>query len=372
MRILVAVTLAFLMTGNIDISLAANTYHGTFYVAGMGGHFARAQIVIDPDQTDAPISLRKLDKIDIGSRETHPTHDPRIDGGDKNIMFWSTYQRDKSEEYANVAVTHVGKTDLRTGEVLLDKLVDIPAFAEKRASLYCASAQTRDYFIPIAMANKGYIDIFNKSDLKMVRRMTLEGTEADIGKPYRYYHGINSPDYKRLLLTINEARSDHGKTIGKLHLLELDMERFIAGEVKVLNKGLAAGNGAFVSFRQYYSPDGTMIANSAGNALLMIDAKTLEVTDHEPAGNLNEIHDAIFTPDGKYVIAALRSKALLPNCEDPKNPKGDEYIMDGHLRLYDVSSKKFIGKSISVCSTCHENEDVDEHAILCGLDAIFK
>lgn len=372
MRILVAVTLAFLMTGNIEISQATDTYQGTFYVAGMGGHFARAQIVIDPNQTDAPLRLRKLDKIDIGTRETHPTHDPRIDGVNKDIMFWSTYQRDKSEEYANVPVTHVGKTDLRTGEVLLDKLVDIPSFAAKRASLYCASAQTRDHFIPIAMANKGYLDVFNKSDLNLVRRVTLEGTEADIGKPYRFYHGTNSPDYKRLLVTINEARSDHGETIGKLHMVELDMEKFIDGEVKVLNKGIAPGNGSFVSFRQYYSPDGTKIANSAGNALLLIDAKTLKVIDHEPAGNLNENHDAIFTPDGKYVIAALRSKVLLPNCEDPKNPKGDEFTMDGQLRLYDVTAKKFIGKPMSVCSACHQKEDVDEHAILCGLDAIFK
>ncbi|MBU0482763.1 MAG: hypothetical protein KKG47_16845 [Proteobacteria bacterium] len=371
MKTFVAVAVAFLMTG-VGASRAADTYRGTFYVAGMGGHFARAQIVIDPTTPEAPITLHALDKIDIGSRQTHPTHDPRIDNIDRNIMFWSTYQQDKSDEYANVAVTHVGKTDLRTGKVLVDKLVDIPSFADQKASLYCASAQSREHFIPIAMSNKGYIDIFNKSDLKMVRRITLEGTEADIGKPYRYYHGTNSPDYKRLLVTINESRSDHGETIGKIHLLELDLEKFTEGKIKVLNKKIATGNGPFVSFRQYYSPDGSMIANSAGNALLLIDAKTLEIIDHEPVGKLNDNHDAIFTPDGRYVIAAMRSKALLPNCEDPNNPKGNEFIMDGRLQLYDVKAKKFIGQAVSVCSTCHQKEQIDEHAVLCGLDAIFN
>jgi hypothetical protein len=69
-----------------------------------------------------------------------------------------------------------------------------------------------------------------------------------------------------------------------------------------------------------------MIANSAGNAMLLIDAKTFKVIDHEPMGHLNKNHDAMFTPDGKYVVATLRPKALLPNCE---NPKSGEFVMDG-------------------------------------------
>lgn len=364
-----ATTLALVLcTGQ---AAGAAPYTATFYVAGMGGHFAKAHVTIDPSRPDAPIELIDLDKIDIGSRKTHPTHDPRIDATDPNIMFWSTYQADKSDKFANVQVTHVGKTDLRTGKVIQDILVDIPDQAQQRASLYCASAQTKDHFLPIAMANKGYIDVFNKSDLTRTQRVFLEGTEADINRPYRYYHGVNSPDFTKLLISINEADTDHGKTIGKIHLLEMDMDAFIQGKVKVLNKSIATGNGSFVSFRQYYSPDGSMIANSAGNAMLLIDAATLQVIDHEPAGNLNENHDAMFTPDGKYVIASLRSKALLPNCKDPEKPKADEFIMDGRIQLYDVTAKKFIGKPVSVCASCHEKEGIEEHAILCGLDAVY-
>ncbi len=82
-------------------------------------------------------------------------------------------------------------------------------------------------------------------------------------------------------------------------------------------------------------------------------------------------HDAIFTPDGKYVVLTTRNKAVLPDCENPAKPGPDEYIMDGSLMLYEVATKKFIGESVSVCGSCHTVEGIDEHAVLCGLDAVY-
>lgn len=367
----IATAFFFIITSG-SFAQAENKYSATFYVAGMGGHFAKAEVEIDPGKEKAPLTLKSLEKLDIGDNKTHPTHDARIDVNDNNTMFWSTYKMDESEEFANTRIAHVGKSDLRTGEVIQDMIVDVPHQATVASSLYCASAQTKNYYLPISMSNKGYIDVFNKSDLKRTQRVFLEGTEADIKAPYRSYHGVNSPDFKKLLISINEADSDHGQTIGKIHLIELDMEKFVKGEVKVLNKSIAPGTGRFISFRQYYSPDGSLIANSAGNSMLLIDSKTLKVIDHERLPNLTENHDAIFTPDGKYVILTSRTKALLPNCEDPQKPKSDEFIMDGHLLLYDVEKKQLVGESISVCATCHKQEDIEQHAVLCGLDAVFN
>lgn len=45
--------------------------------------------------------------------------------------------------------------------------------------------------------------------------------------------------------------------------------------------------------------------------------------------------------------------------------------MDGHLKLYDVAAGKFIGQSTSACLACHNEEGLDAHAVLCGLDANF-
>jgi len=345
----------------------AKQYSATFYVAGMGGHFAKVEAVIDPAQ-EQPIKVNSLTKVDIGDGHSHPVHDARIDANDRNTMFWSTYKIDPETNKM-----HVGKTDLKTGKKITDVDVDVPDWATHTKSMYCASAQAKDYFLPISMSNKGYIDVFNKSDLGFVRRVALEGTEADIHKPYKFYHGTNSPDMKKLLITINEADKDHGTTVGKLHLVQVDMDKFVKGEVKVINKTVLPGaEKKTVSFRQYYSPDGKLIANATGDRVFIVRADNLDLVDAEMMGVLEETHDAIFTPDSKYVIATSRTKNLLEGCEDPKAPKEGEFLMDGHLKLYDVEAQKFIGNSTSVCLACHNKEGLDVHAVLCGLDANWK
>ncbi|MBU0480986.1 MAG: hypothetical protein KKG47_07780 [Proteobacteria bacterium] len=348
-------------------SASSKTYNGTFYVAGMGGHYAKAVATIDPS-ADQPIQLTApVTKIDIGTRATHPTHDARIDNNDRNTMFWSTYKIDK-----DAGGTHVGKTDLKTGKVLQDVLVDVPPEATNTGAMYCASGQAKDHFIPITMSSKAYIDVFNKSDLQRVQRVFLEGTEAAIPAPYKFYHGNTNNAMTKLLIIANEADKDHGTTNGKMHLVELDLAKFVKGEIKVLNKGVIAGTPKSVTFRAYYSPDDSMIAASGGDVMFLVDAKTLTAIDTEPVSSIDHNHDAIFTPDGKYIVATSRWKQVGPECEDPTKPKEGEFTMDGVLKLYDVEKKMFVGKHTSVCLACHTPEGVEQHAILCGLDANFN
>ena len=87
-------------------------YKANVYVAGMGGHFAVADVTIDPNNSEAPITVNNLGMLNIGGK-SHPTHDGRIDANDRNIMFWSTYRPDDNGNL------HVGKSDLKTGRVLL-------------------------------------------------------------------------------------------------------------------------------------------------------------------------------------------------------------------------------------------------------------
>ena len=344
---------------------AAKTYTATFYVAGMGGHFAQAEAVIDPAAAQ-PIKVTKLTKIDIGTKDTHPTHDARVDSGDRNTMFWSTYKIDKA---ANG--THVGKTDLRTGKVIQDAVVDVPAQATDTKAMYCGSGQTKDSFMPMTMSSLAYIDVFNKSDLKRTQRVFLEGTDADTG-PYKFYHGNTNNAMTKLLVIKNAADKQHGTTSGKMDLVELDAAKLSKGEVKTLNKGSVTGTPKSVTFRAYYSPDDSLIAASGGDVMFLVDAKTLTAVDVEPMSGLEHNHDAIFTPDGKYIIATSRTKQIGDKCEDPGKPKEGEYTMDGQLKLYDVAAKKFVGSATSVCLTCHSQEGITEHAVLCGLDANFK
>lgn len=358
-------------------SAQAETYSGTAYVAGMGGHFAKAAISIDPSAT-TPITVESLNKIDIGTGSTHPVHDARIDANNKNTMYWSTYKPDHSAG----DMLHYGKSDLSTGEVVKDVTAKIPDGTLNTKANYCASGQSKDYYFPISMAKPGYISVIRKSDMKLMHQVYLEGTDADIKTGYKYMHGINSPDLKEMLITLNESDSpasskELGTTIGKMHMVVLDTAALEQGKVKVLRKGVADGNKkSTISFRQYYSPDGKYIANATGDILFLVDAKTLKVLDAETIGPLEQLHDATFTPDSKYVVATSRSKNVFPDCVDPIHPKPDEFLMDGHLKLYDVQAKKFIGKSSSTCLACHDQElgrgDDAVHAVLCGLDVNWK
>jgi hypothetical protein len=360
----------------------AEKYNATVYVAGMGGHFAKADIVIDPS-APAPIQLKGLDKIDIGDSETHPTHDARIDYKNRDLMFWSTYKIDKE-----TGAPHVGATDLKTGKVLMDVNAPIPTNGQTNTkSLYCASGQTEKFFFPIAMTSKGYIDVYQKSDMKRITSVFLEGTEADPGVPYKFYHGVNSPDMTKMLISVNETDQDHGKPIGKIHLMLLDAKALETGKVKLIKRAVIPGNpGKTVNFRSTYSPDGKLIAISGADTMYIVDAETLKVVVRQPMDALEENHDAMFTPDGKYILATSRTKTLAsgnapkisrenPSCSVETAPAklgSDDFTMDGQLKLYDVSAKKFIGQSTSTCLSCHNEEEVEVHAVLCGLDANFN
>lgn len=355
----------------------AEKYEAKMYVAGMGGHFSDVELTIEPGK-ETPITVSSLEKLDIGDGTTHPTHDARIDYKDRNIMYWSTYKLDPDEGDK----THVGKTDLSTGDILMDTTVEVPEPVLNAKKNYCASGQTAGYYFPIAMTNPGYISVIDKKDMTLKHQVFLEGTDADIKKPYKYMHGITSPDMKEFFITMNESDTPgkaYGNTTGKMHMVVLDTKALEQGKVKVLRKGVANGNfKSTISFRQYYSNDGKYIANATGDILFIVDAKTLKVLDAETVGPLDQLHDAIFTPDNKYVIATSRYKRVRDGVTpaDPKKPTSDEFLMDGSLMVYDMKAGKFIGKATSVCLTCHDEElgteDDAVHAVLCGIDANWK
>ena len=156
------------VAGTMFLSLAlggaalAQKYEATMYVAGMGGHFADAKLTIEPEK-DTPITITELGKLDIGDGETHPVHDARIDKKDRNTMYWSTYKLDKDAG----SVTHVGKSDLSTGEVITDVTVKTPAGVLNTSKMYCASGQSDSVFMPISMSQPGFITVADKKTLKV-------------------------------------------------------------------------------------------------------------------------------------------------------------------------------------------------------------
>ena len=70
---------------------AGKTYSGTVYVAGMGGHFAKADVTIDPSNANEPVKINSLDRVVIGDKKLTRPMTPASTSNDPNIMFWSTY-----------------------------------------------------------------------------------------------------------------------------------------------------------------------------------------------------------------------------------------------------------------------------------------
>lgn len=336
---------------------AMKPYAAKMYVAGMGGHFAVADVRIDPSDSNQPIKVNDLDMISIGDQKTHPTHDPRIDADDRNTMFWSTYKLDPDGKL------HVGKTDLKTGEVIQDVALPKSDRSSWVGANYCGSGQSKTSFIPVSMADAGYIDVFDKKTLKMKHRVFFDDILVNglPSKPgtYTFAHGTNTPDMKGFLLTLNKTPDGHIKWTGDTELILLDMESLENGKVKVLAQNTITGTpGKTITFRQYYSEDGKYLFQSGADRGYLIDAKTLKVLD-EITEISGETHDIIPTPDSKYAVLTLREKI--------KDIQGNQ-IVDGTLMLYDVEARKVIGKSTSVCYDCHKDVGKGK-AVLCGIDA---
>ncbi len=361
-----AVYLAFTVSGvsqTSSVNAAKKTYGATMYVAGMGGHFAKAEILIDPNIAEAPITVSNLDRVVIGDKDTHPTHDARIDVNDTTTLFWSTYKLDPNKKM------HVGKSDLKTGKVMTDLALDPDKRAPgEKPPLYCASGQSKDYYMPVFMGVEGFIDVFDKKTLEHKHRLFV----SDIGYKegsYVFVHGINSNDMKTFVISMNQ-KGDDGKANGKVDFILVDLPSLEKGKWKILKKNTLTGEpGKTITFRQFFSMDDNFIFESAGDRFWLIDAKTLKLVDEKMTAGQN--HDAMPTPDGKYAVLTLRTNT--EGCDADGRAIPGKTITDGTLQLYDFDAKKIIGKPVSVCVDCHKNIGLgDKSSVLCGLDGNWK
>jgi len=346
---------------------AGPVYNATIVVAGMGGHFSQADITLDPSNAKDPVKINKMDSVVIGDK-FYATHDPRIDSNDPNTMFWSTYVPDANKKI------HVGKTDLRTGKVIQDvALTPDPKAPTEKAPAYCASGQSKNYYMPVFMGQEGYIDVFDKKDLSLKQRLWV----SDLGYAkgtYKFTHGVNSPDFKTFLVALNQAKE--GKGTGDIDFILVDMAELEKGKFKVLAKNTLKGEpDKTITFRQHFSRDSKYILQSAGDRFWVLDAKTLKLVDEKMMPTGSQIHDAQTTPDDKYALLTVRS--ITEGCDIEGKPlirdgKPVE-ITDGMVMVYDAAAKKVHEKQTSVCQSCHRSSGVgDKNAVLCGIDSVYK
>lgn len=371
--VMMAVLAGYLAFTTIDsktpVAVAAGkTYTGTVYVAGMGGHFAKADVTIDPSNANEPVKVGNLDRIVIGDKTTHATHDARIDVNDRNIMFWSTYILDPQGKM------HVGKSDLKTGNVIKDvAMTPDPRAAGPKPPLYCASGQSKKFYMPVFMGMEAYVDVIDKATMELKHRVWL----SDLGYAkgtYKYLHGINSPDMKTFLLVVNQAKE--GKGTGDVDFILVDMKALEGGKFKQLAKNTLKGEpDKTITFRQYFSNDGKRIYQSAGDRLWVLDSKKLQMIDEKMMAAGSQVHDAQTTADDKYALLTVRTVTGACDADGKAIMKDGQPvdITDGTFMLYDAGARKVAEKSVSACLSCHKGAGLgDKNAVLCGLDSNWK
>ena len=339
------------------------TYSGTVYVAGDGGHYAIADITIDPS-ADQPIKLNKdLDRIVVSGQAIH---DVRIDNKYRTKGYFSTYAID---EKAGANKYHRGMVDFKNNKVSMDNTETLPDRAPWAGAVFCASGQTNKDYIPVSMTQEAFIQIVDKATMKTKETIFLD--KEGYKNNYLFFHGTNSPDMKTFAIAIDgadgwDATQPFHFLNGKVDMMLVDLPELVKGKIKVLAKGGAAGEKyKTIGFRQYFTPDGKKILQAAGDRLLVFDAKTLKLDATQMMTDA-ENHDAMPTPDGKYAILTLRA-----NQHDPKNAEAT--IQDGMLALYDIAAKKIVGKPTTVCNGCHKTMlGKYINAPLCGIDGNVK
>jgi hypothetical protein len=359
-----------------DAADQPKTYAGTIYVAGHGGHIAQVELSIDPSNREDPIQIKPLPlkqgKLTVSMRKfkdgtsQYKLHDARLDG---NKLYWSTYNTDAHNK------VHYGVIDLTTRKNISDIAIPVDPRATKpevkpdAMPYYCASGLTSKYFMPMTMTHEAYITVVDKADMDKYKNVFLDIIMKDAN--YKFLHGSTSPDGSKFLADVNVTDTPFGNITGEQRLYMLDAKALEEGKVVKLAEGELFGDGtgpfgASINFRSSWTPDGSKILLSGGDRFWVVDSKTLEPLNGED-GDVDiagQDHDALATTDGKYAILTVR---VLPYEEGSP----DEGKMDGHIQLYDLENSEVIGNSVSVCNSCHNDEEGENYnAVLCGLDGI--
>ena len=338
---------------------AADTYAGTVYIAGMGGHVATVELKIDPNRPE-PITVMNLGRITLNddpavAKKAYPIHDVRIDQATK-VLFWSAYVPDGDGVRA-------GKLSLASGKMLSDvKLPKDPKLTQ--APMYCGSGQTKDKFLPVIMGHQGSIDIVDKSSMKLEHRVFLD--HPNIPKNYVWAHGVNSPDGKEfaLWMSLSDTPGKFPRGNEKRQMVfVLDMPTLVAGSIKILRETTLESNPMSAFFRGYYTSDGKQLLISGRDRNWVLDAKTLKVVAETTNLPGVETHDFQPLPGNRYAVLTQRT---------PLDIAPGKKGVDGQIELYDLVKHQRVGKTVSVCDSCHKPANIQTTAVLCGIDSVWK
>ncbi len=341
---------------------SAQTYEGTLYVTGMGGHIAKVHVKIDPSRAE-PISIVDLDRIVLNNdpaiaKKAYPLHDVRIDHA-KKVMYWSAFVADGDSVRA-------GKIDLLADKIIADvKLPKDPKLT--MPPMYCGSGQTKDKYLPVVMGYQGSIDVVDKETMKLERRVPLE--HPKISKNYVWAHGVSAPNGKEFALWLSlgdKAGTFPRGSEARQQIFILDTAALLTGEIKVLREmTLRSDPKSSAFFRGYYTSDGKQLLISGRDRQWVVDPQAMKLLGESANPPGVENHDMQPLPGNRYALLTQRVGINVAQAPGTK-------ITDGQIELYDLTKRTRVGKGVSVCNECHKNANIWPSAVLCGIESVWK
>ncbi|MDH5542006.1 MAG: hypothetical protein OEY64_03470 [Nitrospinota bacterium] len=377
-----------------DEKTTNTTYEGRLFVASTdGAHVAVAKVTIDPSATPY-ITVNELKRIKIAEQayataKTHNIHDVRLNA-DASKLYYSSIKEDAAGGATN-GRTHVGYVDLTnidsadfftTAPTIVDASVDTATSSVGKLA-YCASGHTTDVHIPVGMATPAYFDAIPKSAITAGATLTSGSNikRTDVSSfydntDYTWAHGSSNADGSKLYLAMGKTTAGNGGAstafngTWDVRILKMaDVTAGTVGSTSVLDSGsltglTAAASGVLPSmaFRSSWTPDDSKIFQAGVDRFVVFDATDLSkaplVNTKEIGGTRVKVenHDAASTPDGKYAVLTIRSRATATGVED------------GGVQLFDIANGKQLGEPVSVCNACHElTGPVTTDRKLCGI-----
>ena len=305
-------------------------YKGTFYSAGRGGHMVFTNLTIDPNRE--MVSGATVGRLPMPNNEQA---DAIQMSADNKYIFYPTW--DQSMLYT---------IDIQNR--LNPKVVAETKFSAD-ATRYCGSQ--------IGPDGKLYFSSMGQGDIQ----------KFDISNPLK--PKLMDRNYKATYLCNVKVPAD-GNTVITTDMKDHKMYTYDVKTGKKLNE-LKPGGDEFLH-RGEFSPDGKTIYQSSTGSLgsgvhsgrvYAVDAKTLKVKETYVIGANYDAHDAIATPDNKYLIVAARRTPA-------KEFKDSEYV------VINLETKKTIG-TISMCAGCHGASGVnpavskDREVFVCGIQVAW-
>ncbi len=249
-------------------------YSGKLYVAGHGGHIAVAE---RPDRPHG----RKADHHHEPRphRDRHPEDPPLPRRADRRGEPRPALLQHLQARPERQAARRVGRPQGREGHQghVLDPDARSTGTAASPAPTTALPARRKDFYFPVTMAYEGYIDVIDKKTMDHeapgLRRLARRQVRLPVHARQHLARHEDLPARGQQGQRHPEGGLGHHRRAGALPARQRRRSRRASSRSSSRRRSPAATPKSTITFRQYFTPDGKYILQSANDMFYVIDAK---------------------------------------------------------------------------------------------------